>query len=71
MWEKIENKEMMANLTIGKILANNPNGTGKQFEIKSTGDGLIKALNSKWVIALRTFTEKELLTGNWFVKKLE
>jgi hypothetical protein len=70
MWEKIETKEMIADLTIGKILRKNPNGSGKVYEIRSIGEATIKAINKDGVIALKIFTEKELLSCNWFVKKL-
>ena len=70
MWEKIETKEMIADLTIGKIPTNNPNDSGKVYEIRSIGNAIIKANNKDGVVALKIFTEKELLSGNWFVKKL-
>jgi hypothetical protein len=71
MWKKIDSPEIIEDLTIGKILTNNPDGSGKQYEIKGISDGLIKAVHSDGIIALKILTEKELLSGNWYVKKLE
>ena len=68
MWKKIENQQMIVDLAIGKFLTNNP-PAGKQYQIKSIGDGLIKAVHSDGVISLKIFTEKDLLSGNWYVKK--
>jgi hypothetical protein len=71
MWKIIESAEMFDNLSVGNIIANNPDGSGRKFEIKGISDGIIKGVYSDGIVVLKLLTEKELLSGNWWVKMSE
>ena len=69
MWKKIDNKEIVAKITIDDVITENPGDSSDQFIIRRKGTGYISAVHINGKIDIRVFPEKELLSGRWWVKE--
>ena len=68
MWKKIDNPETFELLKTGNIICKNYADSKDQFRIERIEGGYVTAIHNNGYVDLRIVHEKNLLSGNWWVK---
>ena len=69
MWKKIDCPEIFELLKPGDIISRNCANSKDQFMVEKIENGYITAIHNDGYADLRIVHEKNLLSGNWWMKE--
>ena len=69
MWKKIDNLEIIAGVSHGDLISDNPQDETTVYQVHGLANGYIRLLHLNGVNSLKIFPEKDLISGKWWIRK--